>query len=151
MCILEHIGRLYFSLKGLDGIVAGMLVSYPRMNVLRDSSSFSPAGASVMRQPSADDLDAAQQLVESARGDRQGNHAATAPPDQPYSEPDPTKSPSNGRTPERSHFDAPIADEVNGLGQVCRYVCSSVSNSIFIFHHMLYKNVSDGFTNVTFQ
>ena len=112
---------LYF--QGLHGIVAGMLVTYPRMNVLRNSSSFSPAGAGLMRQPSADDLDAAQQLVESARGDRQNNHAANAQPDQPYPEPGSAKSPSNGRTPERGHFDAPIADEVNGLGQVCRYVC----------------------------
>jgi hypothetical protein len=85
----------------LHGIVAGMLVTYPRMNVLRDSNSFSPAGAGLM----------------------QSNHAANAQPDQPYPEPESAKSPSNGRTPERGHFDAPIADEVNGLGQVCRYVC----------------------------
>lgn len=75
-----------------------------------------------MRQPSADDLDAAQQLVESARGDRHGIIATTAQHDQPYAEPDSTRSPSVGRAPEHGQFDAPMMEESNGLGQACRYV-----------------------------
>lgn len=99
-----------------------MLITYPLMDVLRHSSSFSSAGAVLMRQPSADDLDAAQQLIESARGDRQGTIAAATQRDQPYAEPDSTRSPSVSLAPEHDQFDAPMIEEPNSLGQVCRYV-----------------------------
>ena len=99
-----------------------MLATYPLMDVLRDSSSFSSAGAGLMRHPSADDLDAAQQLVESARGDRQVPHAIYTQHDQHYIEPDSSTSPSIGQPPENGPSDSSIVDESNGLGQVCRYV-----------------------------
>jgi hypothetical protein len=118
--------RAYWSIltlsESLRRILAGMLVNYPLMVVQRRSNSFSSAGAGIMRQPSADDLDAAQQLVESARGDRQGIIAAAAQHDQPYAEPDSTKTPSISPAAENGQVDAPMMEEANGLGQACRYV-----------------------------
>lgn len=110
-----------------------MLVTYPLMDVLRHSSSFSSVGAGLMRQPSADDLDAAQQLVESARGDRQGTHAASAQNDPPYREQDSNTTPSIGRVPENGQSDASTMDESNGLGQVCRYVQAQIFNTRLSF------------------
>jgi hypothetical protein len=93
------------------------------MDVLRHSSTFSPAGADLMRHPSAEDLDAAQQLVESARGDRQGTLATNGQRDQqPYAETNMTtgRTPNTGQTAESDHSNAPMMDDSNGLGQICR-------------------------------
>ncbi len=97
-----------------------MLISQPLMDVLRQSSSFSSSGAGLMRQPSADDLDAAQQLVESARGERQGTHTSTGQHEQTYPDPSIRTSPDNGQAPEVGQFHAIATEESNGLGQVCR-------------------------------
>ena len=83
-----------------------------------------------MRQPSAEDLDAAHQLVSSALGERHGSHAIhesqlndaatdhssarqTSPRPEIF---DPQRSPSE--LPEHR-------DNASGLGQVCRYVSHS--------------------------
>ena len=73
-----------------------------------------------MRQPSADDLDAAQQLVESARGERQGTHASSSQPDQAYATTNSTTIPSTGQTTEAGQYHVAVMEESNGLGQACR-------------------------------
>jgi hypothetical protein len=109
-----------------------MLATHPLMEVLRHSVAFPSPGAGLMRHPSADDLDAAQQLIESARGDRQGTIVATAQRDQPYVELGSTRSLSVGRVSENDHFDTPMTEETNSLGQVCRYVYVWSGVSLFI-------------------
>jgi len=53
-----------------------MLAVYPPMDSLQRTSSFGSTGSVLMRHPSAEDLDAAHQLVSSARGERSMGYVA---------------------------------------------------------------------------
>lgn len=97
------------------------------MDAFQRSSSFGGEGESLLRQPSAEDLDAAHQLVSSARGERHGsnipleNHATDSTTDQnplPVS-PRPTDAAQSPR-PASEQFDQ--TEDSSGLGQICRYV-----------------------------
>lgn len=97
------------------------------MDALRRSTSFGTESGSLMRQPSAEDLDAAHQLVSSARGERHVSHithddhvseAATERPHQSRPSPIPEASDVT-RSPSEL---AEQREDVSDLGQVCRYV-----------------------------
>ena len=100
-----------------------MLAVQSAMDALRRSTSHNSDHPSILRQPSAEDIYAAHQLVSSARGERispprtnEGQHAiSAAAPNAPASRTD---------TPERQHQRASIeADDnlsVGGFNQMCR-------------------------------
>lgn len=99
-----------------------MLAVHQPMDALQRSTSFGQDAPSLLRQPSAEDLDAAHQLVSSARGERSvvatppvsqgGDFAAiNRPPPSPL-----TAMSTGDRTSQEP------ADEPQTFGQVCRYV-----------------------------
>lgn len=100
-----------------------MLAVRSAMDALRRSTSHNSDHPSILRQPSAEDLDAAHQLVSSARGERispprtNEGHGANpaAAPSGPASRTD---------TPERQQQRASIEGDdnltVGGFNQMCR-------------------------------
>lgn len=97
-----------------------MLAVYPRMASRSPSRPFPANGANLLRQPSAEDIDAAHQLISSARGERMGTqltrdtHRTNTPTEHP--------SPSTATFSEEGveQASAQIVDEAQQLGQVCR-------------------------------
>jgi GATA-binding protein, other eukaryote len=105
-----------------------MLAVRSAMDPLNSSTSFGSERESLMRQPSAEDLDAAHQLVSSALGERHVSHvshdshvnAATENPSVDQVSPRPEAS-----EPQRSSSEAiEQREDASGLSQVCRYVHS---------------------------
>jgi hypothetical protein len=106
-----------------------MLAVHSAMDALQRSASFGPERDGLMRQPSAEDLDAAHQLVSSARGERHGSHVAY---DGRISDGGPDNNgPQNRTSPISPRFDASDTPQTlsetteqmqdySGLGQVCR-------------------------------
>lgn len=94
-----------------------MLAVRGAMDALQRSASFSSQRDSLMRQPSAEDLDAAHQLVSSARGERHGSqqHLAHDNHFRPVS-PGPDMTDAPRATSELSEQ----TEEPSGLGQMCR-------------------------------
>ena len=112
-----------------------MLAVRGAMDALQRSTSFNSQRESLMRQPSAEDLDAAHQLVSSARG---GRHASHVTQDSRMSDAPSDQGNHRQVNPRPDMTDAPqTASEVSeqtedssGLGQICRYVHrSSISTS----------------------
>lgn len=105
-----------------------MLAVRGAMDALQHSTSFSGQKDSLLRQPSAEDLDAAHQLVSSARGERHGSHVVhethggEGASDQNYlrrvspGQDATTVAGTSGESSEQ-------AEDSSGLGQMCRYVC----------------------------
>jgi hypothetical protein len=97
-----------------------------RMDVLRHPTSFTSDGNNLMRQPSAEDLDAAHQLVSSARGERSGSFTvvdgqASDLPDEQM--PGASRGSGNGGDESREGPAGEASVETSsGLSQVCRYV-----------------------------
>lgn len=114
-----------------------MLASISQMETVR---SFPGTSGGSMRQPSAEDLDAAQQLISSAQAGREHlarqygdstpiKGAATPPPNGPpsaseYLADGRADSLPQGKTSPKSQKDTSF------LGHSCRYVFSSITNSI---------------------
>lgn len=78
-------------------------------------------GPVLVRQPSAEDIDAAHQLLSSARGERPGAYSNPVPPSntaQRIPTPSEPCSPElrNGQSP------APTATDISNFAQQCRYV-----------------------------
>jgi len=105
-----------------------MLAVRSAMDALQHSTTFSGQKDSPLRQPSAEDLDAAHQLVSSARGERHGSHvvhetlSGEATSDQSYLRrvsPDQDATNVAATSGEASEQ----AEDSSGLGQMCRYVC----------------------------
>lgn len=94
-----------------------MLAVYPQM-ASHPHSQFSTSRSDLLRQPSAEDLDAAHQLVSSARGERTG--ITNAQESQPVSTTpqQPATLPAVGAT--ESIEQAQSSDDTQQLGQVCR-------------------------------
>jgi hypothetical protein len=107
-----------------------MLAVRSAMDALQHSTSLGPERESLMRQPSAEDLDAARQLVSSARGERHGSQSHLTPYDGHLSDaatetsrpsrPSPSPRPDAADAPRQSSELAEQRDDVSGLGQVCR-------------------------------
>src|SRR5882757_8701941 len=102
-----------------------MLAVQGPMDALQRSTSFGTERESLMRQPSSEELDAAHQLVSSARGERHGSHithdsltsdAATENPQLSLVSPRPEAS----DVPHSSSELAEQREDASGLGQVCR-------------------------------
>ena len=100
-----------------------MLAVHQAMDALA-RSSHSSERHSLLREPSAEDLDAAHQLVSSARGERMIPHLISnggvhgvpeAGADQPVVI-------SESSEPERAASEVTERDVSGGFGQVCRYV-----------------------------
>lgn len=98
------------------------------MDALQRSTSFGGQKDSLLRQPSAEDLDAAHQLVSSARGERHGSqsvthesHTGEPSPDQSYLR---RTSPGQDTTDVMRMSGEPSeqTEDASGLGQMCRYV-----------------------------
>ena len=106
-----------------------MLAVYPGMDALQRANSFNSINSRVelMRQPSAEDLDAAHQLVSSARGERSGNFAMSegiSRHDEPRQQPSSaaaTETPRESVEKPVSGNNTSVAEEPQG-GQICRYV-----------------------------
>ncbi|KAK5331997.1 GATA type transcriptional activator of nitrogen-regulated proteins [Exophiala xenobiotica] len=106
-----------------------MLAVRSAMDALQHSTSLGPERESLMRQPSAEDLDAARQLVSSARGERHGSQSHLTPYDGHLSDaatetsrpsrPSPSPRPDAADAPRQSSELAEQRDDVSGLGQVC--------------------------------
>ncbi len=123
-----------------------MLAVRSAMDALHHSNSFSSERDSLMRQPSAEDLDAAHQLVSSALGERHvshtshDNHVNTT-----------TQNVSAGQDSSRPAASEPqlssgetVEQREDGstLGQVCRYVHSNSSYRLGI-KTLLFNLVTD--------
>ncbi|KAK5060020.1 hypothetical protein LTR84_009904 [Exophiala bonariae] len=102
-----------------------MLAVRGTMDALQRSTSFAGQKESLLRQPSAEDLDAAHQLVSSARGERHGSHSVThetltsePSPDQPYLR---RTSPGQDTTDVMRISGDPSeqTEDASGLGQMC--------------------------------
>ena len=110
------------------------------MDALHHSTPFSSERDSLMRQPSAEDLDAAHQLVSSALGERHVSHASHDNHVNPTTDNGPAGQ-DNSR-PDISEATLPTGETVeqredgSSLGQVCRYVYSYHS------HHLGNKSLS---------
>lgn len=100
------------------------------MDALPRSASLGPERESLMRHPSAEDLDAAHQLVSSARGERHGSQPQLSAYDGHVSDAAtegshpsrPSPRPEAAETPRLSHEQAEQQEDSTVLGQVCRYV-----------------------------
>ncbi|EXJ94525.1 GATA-binding protein, other eukaryote [Capronia coronata CBS 617.96] len=94
------------------------------MDALPRSASFGSERESLMRQPSAEDLDAARQLVSSARGERTGSHIVH---DGHLSDTATDSARLNQLSPRVESHDRPRSaselpeqkEDISGLGQVC--------------------------------
>lgn len=78
-----------------------------------------------MRQPSAEDLDAAHQLVSSARGERSSSHVVQEGQSVENGEPksqDPIVAESKDVDNQRHSSHVSEREDYSGLGQICRYV-----------------------------
>lgn len=93
-----------------------MLALYPQM-ATHSHTPFSTVRSDLLRQPSAEDLDAAHQLVSSARGERTG---ITNPQDPQPSSTTSQQSVPPVSGPAESIEQAQPSDETPQLGQVCR-------------------------------
>jgi hypothetical protein len=97
-----------------------MLAVQSAMDALRRSTSHNSDQPSILRQPSAEDLDAAHQLVSSARGERispprtnEGQQAISPiPPHAQRSTPEAQQ--------QRASIEADDALSVGGFNQMCR-------------------------------
>lgn len=97
-----------------------MLAVYPPMASHPPSRIYHANGPNLLRQPSAEDIDAAHQLISSARGERMGTqitpqiHRTSTPTQQP--------GPDTATFGEDSiEQESPqLPDETQQLGQVCR-------------------------------
>lgn len=108
-----------------------MLAVRRAMDALNHSATLASERESLMRQPSAEDLDAAHQLVSSALGERHGSHLThdghisdTATETSHQSQPSPKPDGADG-----THQSSELIeqrDDGNGLGQVCRYVIQDI-------------------------
>lgn len=99
-----------------------MLAVHSAMDALRRSTSHKSDQPSILRQPSAEDLDAAHQLVSSARGERvspprvgegQRGGPSTAP------SPPSARGDTIERQPQRSSIEADES-QLGGFSQMCR-------------------------------
>ena len=83
------------------------------------SHNFSRPGASLLRQPSAEDMDAARQLVSSARGEMTGMNVSQEPyqPNTPTRTIDPNAPGNDAQSIEQA---SPLPAEDQQLGQACR-------------------------------
>ena len=105
-----------------------MLAVRSAMDALQHPTSLGPERESLMRQPSAEDLDAARQLVSSARGGRHGSQSHLTPYDGHLSDAATETSQPSRPSPRPDATDAPRPsselaeqrDDGSGLGQVCR-------------------------------
>lgn len=116
-----------------------MLAVRSPMDALQRSTSLGGQKDSLLRQPSAEDLDAAHQLVSSARGERHGSHVTHEPhpsdtsPDQSYLR---RISPSQDAMDivRISGESSDQAEDPSGLGQMCRYVGRPIPSWFFVFY-----------------
>lgn len=103
-----------------------MLAVRSPMDAFQKSTPFGGERENLMRQPSAEDLDAAHQLVSSARGERHGSnithdgHNSDPPPDQTHLRVSPRSDVAHSPQPMSDHADQ--VEDTSGLGQICRYV-----------------------------
>lgn len=103
-----------------------MLAVRSAMDALHRSTSFGSDREILIRQPSAEDLDAAHQLVSSARGERHGSRIT------PANEPATDNAHMSRVSPIPETTDAPRSssevseqrEDATGLAQVCRYATS---------------------------
>ncbi|RVX70759.1 hypothetical protein B0A52_05410 [Exophiala mesophila] len=93
------------------------------MDAFQKSTSFGGERENSMRQPSAEDLDAAHQLVSSARGERHGSNLTH---DGHNSEPSPEQThlrvsprPDVAHSPQPMSENADQVEDTSGLGQIC--------------------------------
>jgi hypothetical protein len=92
------------------------------MDPLRPSHAFASDAPDLLRQPSAEDLDAAHQLVSSARGrnSEYGGHKHVRSHSNDHaSRTAPEVEEDSGRQHEQSRATRADADSIN-LGQICR-------------------------------
>ena len=101
-----------------------MLAVQRGMDILRKATSYQESNHNIMRQPSAEDLDAAHQLVSSARGERNG---AYVPMGASELDADGSTSPEISRAVSRESFSehektarSSEGANVSGLEQICR-------------------------------
>lgn len=107
-----------------------MLAVYSAMDALPRSSSFNAinGGSNLIRHPSAEDLDAAHQLVSSARGERPNSHSRPeghqSVDDLYHKQPspaavtDPASESAEGQSPSASTIVTDVTDSLGG--QVCK-------------------------------
>lgn len=126
-----------------------MLAVQPFMDIL-PKSTYADSSHSIMRQPSAEDLDAAHQLVSSARGERNGTYVpfsireqspATQQATAPAAGTDDGRDDRAGQVPESAN--------VTGLEQICRYIppfplcgrfnCFNISPNLYIKCPLAYR------------
>lgn len=97
-----------------------MLAIHPHMASHPHSQAFSSQGPSLLRQPSAEDIDAAHQLVSSARGERTGTFLAVNHDQSNTPKASPTPQPQI-RVEDGAEAASPRStEESQQLGQVCR-------------------------------
>ncbi|KIW11960.1 hypothetical protein PV08_09234 [Exophiala spinifera] len=105
-----------------------MLAVRSPMDALPRSASLGPERDSLMRHPSAEDLDAAHQLVSSARGERHGSqpqvsvyegHVSDAATTESSHPSQPSPRPEATDTPRVSHEQVEHQEDSIVLGQVC--------------------------------
>ena len=100
-----------------------MLAVQSAMDALRHSGSHGTGRHSLLREPSAEDLDAAHQLVSSARGERKN------PPPVPETQPRSSRDLSIRNLadnavdskPERVTSESQDREVIGSFSQVCRY------------------------------
>lgn len=102
-----------------------MLAVHSAMDALRRSTSHNSDQPSILRQPSAEDLDAARQLVSSARGERisppranEGVHGTSAAAASPVS----ARVDTPDRLQQRASIEADDSLSAGGFNQICRLV-----------------------------
>jgi len=110
-----------------------MLAVHGVMDALHRSASFGSERESLMRQPSAEDLDAAHNLVASARGERHGSHIThdghvsdAATENSIASRVSPRPEATDGLRSSSELFGR--REDASGLGQMCRYVTYNPSS-----------------------
>jgi len=97
-----------------------MLAVYPRMASHPPSGIFPSNGPNLLRQPSAEDIDAAHQLISSARGEHMGTQTGLETR-RPHTPPQ-IQSQNVAALPEESieQTSLQVSEEAQQLGQVCR-------------------------------